>query len=322
MIIRFFKKSYFSRILVLFLLILLFWLPETVLLSQKTYPAQIAFIHLNPWLMQLLAVFLFFFITLLVNRISTEHRLTKINSYITAFFFVLVGSASGLLTRPGPYLASAFFLVLFYQKVFRFQNNTKIIPATFDAGILLGIVSLFYPPMVIMVVFVWIALIIYQTDQWRAYFTTVLGTLVPWFFIFLGYFWFDKLPELFSWILPYFRFRAIWMPFTNTLNLIMFLVIATITMVSTLSLLGSMSSLNIRLNKHAHISLWAFLLSILIIFLTAAPVQFLMLAALPASLVIGTFFSQIKKLRWANLFVWLWLLFILVNHYLPLLYAA
>ncbi len=322
MVIRFFKASYLSRLLALILLILVLWLPEMIFLTGNVSSGQTSFLTLNPWIQQLLSIILFFLTVLLINQVATKHRLTDRNSYLTAFFFILIGSTSGFLTQMSPFLLATFFFAFFYQKIFDFQNSTKLITSTFNAGIFLGLASLFFPPAVLLVLFAWFALLVYQADQWRAYVTVVLGILMPWFFVFSGYFWFNKLPEALSGFVQYFHFREIVNPFTGNLDLMMFLLVALIILIGAFSILDSLSSFNISRRQHASVSLWGLLFSLLIVFLSTAPVQALMLTALPASLVIGIFFSQMRRLKWANLFVLLWILFIFINHLLPLFYAA
>ncbi len=221
-----------------------------------------------------------------------------------------------------PFLLATFFFTFFFRKVFDFQSSTKLIVTSFDAGLFLGITSLFFPPAALLVLFAWFALLVYQADQWRAYVTVVLGTLLPWFFVFSGYFWFNKLPEALSGFVKYYHFREILNPFAGNLDLAMFLLVALTILTGVFSVLGRLSSFNINLRQHASVSLWGLLFSVLIVFLFNAPVQVLMLSALPASLIVGTFFSRMKRLKWANLFVLLWILFIFVNHFLPMFYAA
>ncbi len=321
MIIRFFKTSYFSRLLVLVLLILVFWLPKMFNHSGNIILINTSYVTFNPWL-QLLAIILFFFIMLFTNEIGTKHRLSDRYSFLTAFFFILTGSASGFLTQLSPFLLATFFITLLYQKIFDFQNSTKIIITAFDAGLFLGLASLFFPPAILLVLFVWFALLIYQSDEWRAYVTTILGVLLPWFFVFSGYFWFNNLSEALPAFLQYFHLREISNPFAGNMDMAMFLLVTLTTITAAFSLLGRLSSLNISLRQHTLVSLWGLLFISLMVLLFAVPTQALIITAMPAALILGSFFSRIKKLKWANLIVLLWLLFIFINHLLPLFHVA
>ncbi len=319
MVIRFFKKSYLPQLTLLVLLTVLWWLPETLLLAKLHKTAPLPF---SPWLSFSGAIFLFLITAFVVNHIGTTHRLSDRNSYLIAFFFILTGSASGFTTTPTLFLAATFFFALFYRKVYSFQNNASIILAAFDAGLFLGLTSLFYPPAILLVLFTWFALVIYQTDQWRAYITVVLGVALPWFFAFTGYFLFDKLPELAPRFLQYFSFRNAVNPFHTQTGAAMFTLITVVTLVAVLKILSKLQSFKINRRQHALVSLWGLIFTASAVLLFNPPYQALLLVTVPVSLVLGMFFSQIKKLRWAERFVLLWILFVFVNQYLSLFHAA
>ena len=322
MVIRFFRSSYHTRLFVLILIILLFWLPEMFVPAGNKVVWKVVSLPNLLWLQQIVAMILFFFTALFINHVGSKHHLSGRNSYFAAFFFILAGSALGLLTQMSPYIFGIFFFALFYQKVFDFQNSTKIITTAFDAGLSLGIVSLFYPPALFLLLFIWLALLTYQADEWRAYFTGIIGVLLPWLFILSGFFWFGKLPEALQYLLQAFHFREIWLPFTRNFDVILFTITALTTLTGVFSLLGKLPSFNIGLRQHSMVSLWGLVSVLLIVFLFATPVQALLLLALPASLILGAFFSRINRLRWANIFILLWILLIFLNHYLPLFHAA
>lgn len=322
MIIRFFRSSFYTGLFVLILIILLFWLPGIFVPAGSKVVWKVVFLPSLLWLQQVVAMVLFFFTALFINHVGSKYHLSGRNSYFAAFFFILAGSALSFLTQMSPYVFGVFFFALFYLKIFNFQSSTKIITTAFDAGLSLGIVSLFYPPALLLFLFIWLALLTYQADEWRAYFTGIIGALLPWFFILSGFFWFGKLPEALQYFLQAFHFREIWLPFTRNFDVILFTITALATLTGVFSLLGKLSSFNISLRQHTVVSLWGLVLTSFIIFLFAAPVQVLLLLALPASLILGAFFSRIKRLRWANIFILLWVLLIFLNHYLPLFHAA
>ncbi len=322
MVIRFFRSSYHTRLFVLILIILLFWLPGIFVPAGSKVVWKVVFLPNLQWLQQIVAMILFFFIALFINHVGSKHRMSGRNSYFAAFFFILAGSAPGFLTQMSPYIFGAFFFALFYLKIFDFQSSTKIITTAFDAGLFLGIVSLFYPPAILLFLFIWLALLTYQADEWRAYFTSIIGVLLPWFLILSGFLWFGKLPEVLQYFLQAFHFREIWFPFTSNFDVIFFAITALTTLTGTFFLLGKLSSFNIGLRQHSVVNLWGLVFSSLVVFLFSAPVQVLILLSLPAALILGAFFSRINRLRLANIFILLWILLIFLNYYLPLFYAS
>lgn len=322
MIIRFFRSAYHTRLFVLILIILLFWIPGIFVPAGSKGVWKVVSLPDLLWLQQVVAMILFFFTAIFINHVGSGHRLSGRNSYFAAFFFILTGSVLGFLTQMSPYIFGVFFFALFYLKIFNFQSSTKIITTAFDAGLSLGIVSLFYPPALFLLLFIWLALLTYQADEWRAYFTGIIGVLLPWFFILSGFFWFGKLPEALQYFLQAFHFRENWLPFTRNFDVILFSITALTTLTGVFYILDKLPSFNIDMRQHSAVSLWGLVFSSLIVFLFAAPVQALLLLALPASLILGAFFSRIKRLRWANIFILLWVLLIFLNHYLPLFHVT
>jgi hypothetical protein len=316
MLLRFFKKSYFAQLLILLLITIVWWAPLTA------EPVAPGFLPLPLWLRKTAAILLFFTTALIVNAASCQHRISGRNSYLTAFFFLLSGSATGFLTQMSPYLPATFFFALFYMKVFDLQNSTHIIITVFDAGLFLGIASLFYPPAALLLLFLWLALIVYQVGQWRAYITAFTGMILPWVFLATGYFWEDKLPKIVPYLLHYFHLRTDFPLFSYKLDGILFLFIALTTLFAFFSLLGKRSTFNISLRQHIAVNLWGLAFTFLLWVLFANPLWSLILCALPAALVQAAYFSRLQKLKWANLWIWVWILLIFANHFLPTAYVA
>jgi len=124
MIIRFFKTSFFSRLLTLILLILALWLPEPAIFPNEVQ----SILPFNPWIQQLLALSVFFLTALFINEISTENRLSDRNSYLTAFFFILVGSGTGFLTQPNSFFYRHSFSFCFTERFLLFKTARKLLP--------------------------------------------------------------------------------------------------------------------------------------------------------------------------------------------------
>lgn len=317
MVIRFFKKSFFPQLVALLLLTVAWWLPETFLLPNAfTFPSGI------PWLSFSADILLFLATALVVNNISAGHHLSGRNSYLTAFFFVLTGSASGMAANLTLFLAATLFFALFYQKIYHIQNSPDVILTAFDAGLFLGLSGLFYPPAMLLVLFAWFALVVYQTDQWRAYITLVVGVVLPWFFAFSGFFIYGKPSLLQPWFLKFFHFRQLTNPFTSGTETALFILNAGVTLIAVLWLMNRLQGFKINLRRHILVSLWGLFFTALVLFVFETPRQTIIILTVPASVVLGTFFSQIKKLRWAERFVLLWILFVFINRYLPLFYAS
>ncbi len=322
MVIRFFKKSYYPQLLAIVLLASAWWLPGALLPGTHSGSGLQDMMPAHPFIWQVAGLLLFLVSAFLINATATRFRLTGRNSSLTAFFFVLVGSAAGFLTQMSNILAASFFFFLFYRKTFALQNNPQVIAGAFDAGLFLGIASLFFPPVLLLLPFVWIALIIYQTSQWRPYFTVIIGVALPWFFVFSGYYWFGRLNQLPPHFIQDFHLRLLENPFPASTDLFMFCFVALITLTAVVWLTGNLARFNISQRQQALTSLWGITFTTLMLFLFQVPVQSLILLAGPSALILGIFFSQIKKLKWANLLVMAWMIFIFFNQYMPFFHAS
>jgi hypothetical protein len=320
MVIRFFKKSYLPQLATLILLAILWWLPQTVLLFEKTSSLTTKVAD-TVRAEQGAGLLLFVASAFLINAVATKHRLTDKNSFLTAFFFLLLVGTSGLLTQTTPFLTATFFFVLFYQKLFNLQNNAYLIPGAFDAGLFLGLAALFFPPLVLLLVYIWIVLIIYQTGQWRPYAAAVTGLILPWFFVFSGYYWFGNIAGFQHFFLQYFHFRGQGV-FISRMDLIVLVLAGLITLAGTLGEAGRLSGYNISLRQHTAVNLWgmAFLTLLLLVF--QVPFQALILLSPPAALVLGRRFSQPKKPKKAEMLILFWILLTFINQYLPVFHAS
>ncbi len=300
----------------------LWWLPE-ILLSRGEPRSGFPFgLPVSPVALQVFGLLLFLVSAFLINSTAARHRLTGRNSYLTAFFFILAGSATGQLTQWNGFLAAAFFFFLFYRKTFALQNNPQAISGAFDAGLFLGLASLFFSPILLLLPFVWMALIIYQTSQWRPYFTVIVGMALPWFFVFSGYFWFNKTDEFQHLFIKYFHFRGLENPFASLPDLFMFFLVALFTLTAALWLAGNFSGFNVNRRQHALVGLWGIVFTAFVLFFFRVPPQALILLAGPSALILGTFFSGIKNLKWANLSVVIWMVLTFLNQYHPFFHAS
>ncbi len=322
MLLRFFKKSYLPQLVSLILLATVWWLPGALNILKSGGPPTGAHWNIPPVAGIFTGFVLFLTSAFLANHIAAVQKLTDRNSYLTALFFILAGCSTGLWGQSVYFLSATFFFLLFYQKVFRFQNTPHIITTAFDAGFYLGITSLFYPPAIGLVIFLWIALIIYQTDQWRPYATAIIGWALPWFFLFSGYFLFGKTQPLIHYFTGSFHFRTNVYPFSGKLEMFLFLWVALLTLTALLRITGMLSGFNISKRQHALTAVWGLLFTAIVLFLFDVPLQSLILLSGPVALILGMYFSHIRKTKWSNLVVWFWLLFIFVHQYLPLFYVA
>jgi hypothetical protein len=141
---------------------------------------------------KILAFGLVLFESVLLVRINARYILVQQKTFLPALFFIAIASHSPVLLQWNPVLPATVFIILVLEIIFRSYRDEPNSYRFFEAGILLGLGSLFYAPLGYLLVFIWIACGVQRPFYWREYFFPVLGFLVPYIFVFAVLFFWDK----------------------------------------------------------------------------------------------------------------------------------
>jgi hypothetical protein len=144
-----------------------------------------------------LAVAIVLSLAFLLNYIANDNELTTSN-YLTAFMFVILSAAGLSIQRLNAELFANLFLLLALWRIFKMYKTDGAIGPPFDAGILISIASFFYFPAIGMLVMLYVAIAILRPFSWRDFAVATIGVMVPYLFLSVYYFWFDKLPYFWS----------------------------------------------------------------------------------------------------------------------------
>lgn len=328
--IRFFKSGLPSRYLAILLLALALRIP--VLLQNAPKPSTnyvpfylgIAFPSSLSFPIQWLVAFVLVISTaLIINALAVRYGFTEKNSSLAAFFYILCSSVFPAFQPLNIYVVVTFLIALLFVLIFAIQDGNSDIRTAFDTGLGLGIIILFYPEALLLILFIWLALISYRVSHWRPYLVSLLGVVTPFALLFTGFFLFgstkDLIPAIFSRLTPVFGL----IHFTSVFNLITGSILGLMVIFAVLQIISSLSSMNINVMQHVLTTLWGLLLIFVILTLLEAPVESAALICVPATLILATYYDSMKKkLKWANLFLIGFLVLILVNNYHFLFYAS
>jgi len=135
------------------------------------------------------------------NAFVNNNTLLKQSTYFTAFFFVLLASCRPSLICPYPAMFASLFLMLAMRRLTSSYKKDKALSEVFDAGLFIGIASLFYVPAVVFLLFLWISVLIMRSLAWREWIVAVIGFALPFGFAMAYYtlfftpekFWYEKL---------------------------------------------------------------------------------------------------------------------------------
>jgi hypothetical protein len=200
MFIRFFGKKFFIQYAVLFLLTVVLWgdvLLEPSVIRINTndngFFGLAGFFNQRPLLMVIGAIFLLYFQAIVINQIAENHRLTERNRLLTAAMYVVAVSSNSAMTNPIGILFTGLLLIILLNIVLNIYGRKEPYRHVFDAGLLIGIASMIYFPVIYFLVFVWLCLMLFQIFTWREWVIPVIGLAIPYLFAGTWFFWTDTL---------------------------------------------------------------------------------------------------------------------------------
>jgi len=198
MLLRFFKSN--RSVIYLFFPIIGFALWINQLIHPFVYPFyadenrlplyQLATAPLKTPLSQTIAGLVLVILTaIIVERMNNQFAFIRIRTILAAPLYVLIAGGFPSLHALHPaYFAAVFFLLMLYRLFYAFDLR-KPYSVAFDSGFLLGIASLFYLNMVVLLpVLIFSLGFLCRESRWREPVIQLTGFLLPWIFTFTWYF--------------------------------------------------------------------------------------------------------------------------------------
>ena len=144
----------------------------------------------------LLSVFLSFLIFMLnaflLSNLNTIYILVLERTFLPSYFYIITVAFFPGLFQLNPFLPSSVFILLILNwlfKSYKAEDNSRLF---FEAGLFLGVASLFYAPSLYYILFIWFSAAVIRPFFWREWVYPILGIftifLLTWgyYFIFLG----------------------------------------------------------------------------------------------------------------------------------------
>jgi len=321
---KFFGTGHISRYLAILLLLVLFWIPAIVNPAAYNSASEPIFeflsnqLGVNIYFPIILALLIIIFSALLVNQLATDFEFSARFSSLGLFFFVLLCSSIPLFFSFNPVILANVFVLFLLKNVFKLPSTTAPIPVAFNSGLLIGIASLFFPPLVILLFFLWGAIFIHRLTDWRNFVASLIGIVMPYLFLFTWYFWTGSVIEnsvsLFEkyFFIPYIKLASF------SLNYIIIIFLFLIIIVSALNTLSHLREKNINLRRNLMISVLYLSFTILLSWYYYKIMETMLLAAVPAALLLTNSTFQSKRLKFLNFVIYLLLGLIIINLYIGL----
>lgn len=325
--IKFFSTGFFSRYLWLILLLIVCWLPgfvhpDNYLASPDAHftPFQ-SILKLFPLAGMLINFIIYLFSIFLLNAISIEHNISgKINT-LPIFAYLLFTASIKAYFSANPYLLISLLLLVMIRYLFGLHQRESSYKNAFDAGFYLGMASLLYPPLVYLILLIWLSIMLHRVNSLRAYATSLIGLLSPFVFLFTWFYLNNQfqsgLTGLVSDILPTLVFK-IELPIHEIVAVCLLIIIGIVFSFKTLSTLGE-KSINLRRNLAVLVLFFYLQLALLIAF--NQNIQAYMLPAIPFAFIVSHQLVLIRKPKRMNILLMIITLFIILNHLSALIYV-
>ncbi|MDZ4750503.1 MAG: DUF6427 family protein [Flavobacteriales bacterium] len=140
----------------------------------------------------ILASILIFGGAVLTNLLYNRFEFQNQASYVPALLYSLLASAFCLNSVSLPSLASNIFLLAGLFRCLQVYRQSRALGEYFQAGFWFGMASLTFPPLVVMLLSLWLMVLFTRAFNWREFVLPLLGFGVPFLYWVVWQYWFDS----------------------------------------------------------------------------------------------------------------------------------
>lgn len=316
MILRRLKSKDSVNLLIFPFIALVFWLKDLLVPeSYDFYPAEnenVLFAPLyglvdgTPFLQVAVSLVVVILLGFLMQLVNDRYMFIRIRSKLPAsLFMIILAGFTGMHTLHPVYFGAVFLMVAI-SRLFSIFEKAKPYSAVFDVGFWLGMGTLFYFNLVVLLpAFLIGVLVLTRETRWREYLILILGLVVPLLFAWSFYFFFGKaevITEVFykSTMTPVNHFRTNFALHGYLSLLILFTILASV------DILRQYDSKKVSSRKYFLVFFLIFIFSMVsFAFIPATSQEMLVISAIPVTYLISNFFVFMKRRFWSELLFYL-----------------
>lgn len=127
----------------------------------------------------------------LLNFVLQAHQVMAKKNWLPALLVVVFGSCSPGLLWPGPQQLAGLLLIVVAHILLGTYRQDKSFGAVFNCGLLIGLAAQLYFPSLVFFFFGIFVIIILRPFIWREWVMLILGTLIPFLYAAVYFFWND-----------------------------------------------------------------------------------------------------------------------------------
>lgn len=176
--------------LVMFLFPSSFSIPEV---KEPLSALVLGLLGRSHYLAAISSVLLVFVQGLIVNQMVNSTKLLGRSNYVSALLYILCASMFTDMLYPGPGLLANTFVALVMLSLSDLWKQQRAFMEIYDVGFLIALASLFYTPVLAMLLLMYIALGTLRSFNWREWMIALLGVITPYFLMGTYYFMIDGL---------------------------------------------------------------------------------------------------------------------------------
>lgn len=205
MLVRFFKSNQLQSALLAPIIALLLWLYSFMHpVAYVPTGAEMPLFKLIWFVFKPMSAFwqsFFAFLMILgqayfLNFILLKHEYYYKRSNIPLLVYPLLCSILGLFQHLQAMLFVNWILLFVLNNTFQYYKSNKPLTLVFDTFSLLSLATLIYWPIIWILLWQFVALLVLRTFAWREWIAGLVGLVLPYFFVFLIYFWNEELQLL------------------------------------------------------------------------------------------------------------------------------
>ena len=324
--IRFFSTGYLSRYLLLLLFGLVIWMPSLLFsdsysgIPSYAYNQILTLTAHNVYVLTSISFVLTIITSFLLNQFAINNGFSAKVSTLIALLYMLLTSAMVGETHNNPVIWINFILVFVLGNLMHLPYVGNTIPVVFNASFLLGVASIFYSPLVFLILFIWMAIIIHRLISLRNIIVSLVGVILPYVFLLTWFFYKDILLEESYVLFDSLNIELAPIFITDVVDIIVSIILLALTIISILGIAGRLNEKNINLRRNLIITMFYVSTAFLILLFFSKSLISTLLLSIPAALITGHWLSCTKHTRWYNIALSLVMVLIILNQYLYLIF--
>jgi len=322
MLIRFFRSSYLGQYLALLFLAAAIGLPHFFVYpdAHERIPAVPLYSFLTLWAAEpsiwipLISLILLYVEALLLNQFLADHNLIPKNSLLGGFTYIILMSGMDVIYNLHPMLFVNMLLILLLNLSLHLYQSKNSFNNVFMAGFLIALTSLLFNHAVYLLLLLAAILILMRALNWREWFISITGFVIPFVYAIVFYYLTDQLNllRLINWDYISLTFK---LPAYDTISWIHHGLIIFLLIITTSDVMSKLFVKNIDIRKKTTAVFYFFTVLFLIFLFSDSANKSIALILLPVAVLISIYISQLKRLWFYQLIFLLLLLLDIYQNY-------